>query len=518
MSKKHTIIKGTVILTLTGFASRFIGFFYRIFLSHTIGAEGMGIYQLIFPVYSICFSLTAASIQTAISRFVASYMASEKRKEAKGIYRTGLFLSLGLSFFVTLLLYQYSDYLASYVILEPRCAPLLRIISCSVPLGAIHSVICGYYYGLKKTSVPAFSQLIEQLIRVGSVYYFYTLCLKNNSSMTPSLAVWGIIIGELFSAAFCILSMKRALFKTSGFHYAPNEYLTYLKKIITISVPLTMNRLLINILQSVEAIMIPNQLKVFGLNNSTALSVYGVLTGMALPLILFPSALTNSVSVMLLPAIAEAQTNNDHRLIGKTTGNTMKYSLLLGLLCTSVFLLYGNKIGLVLFANSLTGNFITTLAWICPFLYLTTTLGSILNGLGHTTITFIHNTIGLIVRILFVAFGIPRFGIIAYLWGLLASELFITFLHIIALKRYTSLNFDCVDWILKPSISIIIASFFGISLFHKLDAILSAVPVIAVILSCAVLSIVYLILLSITGVFHISSLKTLKNSKKDRRS
>ena len=74
--KKHMLIRGTLILTITGLVTRIIGFFYRIFLSHTIGAEGMGIYQLIFPIHSICFSLTVAGIQTAISRFLAAKVST----------------------------------------------------------------------------------------------------------------------------------------------------------------------------------------------------------------------------------------------------------------------------------------------------------------------------------------------------------------------------------------------------------------------------------------------------------
>ena len=168
--------------------------------------------------------------------------------------------------------------------------------------------------------------------------------------------------------------------------------------------------------------MIPGQLRQFGYSTSESLSVYGILTGMALPMVLFPSVLTNSVSVMLLPAIAEAQEKKEHGYILTLIKRTCFYSLLLGFGCTMMFLFLGRWMGSFLFGNELAGTFIVILGWICPFLYLSTTLHSILNGLGKTTSTFFLNIMGLGIRIGFVLYVIPAAGIKGYLWGLLLSQ------------------------------------------------------------------------------------------------
>lgn len=168
--------------------------------------------------------------------------------------------------------------------------------------------------------------------------------------------------------------------------------------------------------------MIPGQLRQFGYSASESLSVYGVLTGMALPMVLFPSVLTNSVSVLLLPAIAEAQEKRDRKYILNTVKKACLYCILLGLACTLCFLLLGKWMGRTLFGNELAGTFIVILGWICPFLYLSTTLHSILNGLGKTTSTFLLNVLGLGVRIGFVVYAIPMVGIKGYLWGILISQ------------------------------------------------------------------------------------------------
>ncbi|MEG1946400.1 MAG: polysaccharide biosynthesis protein [Lachnospiraceae bacterium] len=419
----HPLLTGTLLLTITGLLSRIIGFFYRIFLSHTIGAEGVGIYQLIFPIYALTFSFTVSGIQTSISRFVAQAVASldsnsySKKKlcNARCYLTGGLMISLSLSFLCSILLFYFADNIALYFLEELRCASLLRILSFTVPFGAVHACINGYFYGLKKSFVPAMSQLFEQLVRVGCVWVIYQISIEQQQPVTVDMAVWGLVAGEIASVLFSISFLGRK--KSLG------NRLIGLGQLFMMSAPLCANRVLVNLLQSVEAVMIPGQLREYGYSILESLSVYGVLTGMALPMVLFPSVITNSVSVMLLPVIAEAQEKEDIHYIRRAVKKTCSYCLLLGFLCTLGFLFLGHWMGEILFANELAGSFIVTLCWMCPFLYLSTTLSSILNGLGKTSITFTLNVIALAIRIAFVVWGIPLFGIKAYLWGMLVSQI-----------------------------------------------------------------------------------------------
>ncbi len=455
--RKHPLIAGTMLLTLAGILSRVIGFFYRIFLSQKIGAEGMGIYQLTVPIYVLTISLTSSAIQTAISRFVAQAAVAgvpgsrrssgeNKRAPLGGCSRknncqtpfgrgrlglrgftsndycnescylgAGLILSLSLSFLCTYFLYQFAEPIAVHFLEEPRCTSLLQVIALSIPFGAVHSCINGYFYGLKKTFVPATSQLLEQIVRVAGVWLFFEISMEKYQAISLNLVVWGLVAGE---AAAMLFSMSFVRLKKSR-----GSKMQAMEQIFFLSLPLTANRVMVNLLQSLEAVMLPGQLRLYGYSSSEALSVYGILTGMALPMVLFPSVLTNSVSVMLLPLIAEAQEKQERRYIINAVKKTCFYSLLLGFLCTVFFLITGKWIGLILFSNELAGTFIVILGWICPFLYLSTTLHSILNGLGKTTSTFLLNIIGLGIRIAFVLFVIPLAGIKGYLWGTLLSQI-----------------------------------------------------------------------------------------------
>lgn len=437
----HPLVMGTVILTLTGFLSRFIGFFYRIFLSRVFGAEGMGIYQLIAPVLALSFALTVSGIQTAISKYVA-------REEKTGNYCaslrylfTGFLAAMLLSILCAFFIYRYSEEIAIGFLKEERTAPLLRIISLSIPMATVHSCINGYFYGIKKTSIPSACQLIEQVIRVGSVYLIYAYFQKQGMQPTISFAVVGLVIGEAASMCVSLIAVKIHFNKilpirmSSLLRLKSTQFLSSFKELLSLAVPLSLNRVIINFLQSIEAIFIPQQLLKYGCSTSQALSVYGVLTGMALPLILFPGAITNSICVLLLPMVSEADAVGNRNKIAKAIQSSIRYGFLLGICFTAFFFFCGGFLGKLLYQNELAGEFILILSFLCPLMYIASTLNSILNGLGKTLETFLYSMVSLLVRLGFVFFLIPVYGIYGYLWGLLVSQLVQTVLCMIGVRK-----------------------------------------------------------------------------------
>lgn len=538
--KKRAFLTGTLLLTGTGFLCRILGFFYRIFMSRTIGAEGLGIYNMIHPIFGICFAVCAGSIQTALSQHVAA-----DQKRGRPAFLTGLSISLALSLMLAAGIWKGSDFIASYFLLEPRCAPYLLIIALSVPFAALHACINGYYYGMQRSSVPAFSQVAEQSVRMGAVFLIVQAMTLKGRPITVSLAVYGHLIGEAASAAFTLLCLllwppdgnggragrtqlakaegaaKRARLDGNGgaagktplnkvdgtdtrtarraqldgdggtvgrtqFGEAGGSDRTAqfdrgrVKKesrahkgagmpgagtfsdvlpLLALALPLMGNRLILNLLASAEAIWIPNRLIMYGLSDRDAFSVYGVLTGMAMPFILFPSAITNSIAVLLLPTVAQAQAEKKTAQISASISMALRYSLYMGICCTGVFCLYGRELGTSVFHDPSAGAYIRVLGWLCPFMYLATTLGSILNGLGKTSSTFLQNVCALALRLVFVLFGIPRLGMKAYLWGILVSEIFLAMWHLITLHGYVPFVWDGLEMIGKP---VLLITFSGI--------------------------------------------------------
>ena len=471
--KKHTLITGTLLLTATGFITRVLGFFYRIFLSRTIGAEGLGLYNMVHPIYGICFGICAGSIQTAISRFVAAGVRQGKR-----IFFTGLAISLTSSLGLAWAILAFAGPVAHYLLLEDRCAALLPFMAVSVPFSAVHACINGYYYGIQKTRVPALAQIVEQMIRMAAVFLIADILLENGHAVTVELAVAGHLIGEIASCLYtmiCFLffqpgeaasATSRNVSPGTGTAFASSRHsLTFLLSVfsetapplLALALPLMGNRLILNILASAESIWIPSRLCAWGLTSSEAFSVYGVLTGMAMPFILFPSAITNSMAVILLPAVSEAQSAGQQARISQTISRVLRYSLYMGILCIGVFTRFGGELGVSVFHDASAGTFMEILAWLCPFLYLSTTTGSILNGLGRPQTTFFQSAAALLLRIGFVLFGIPRFGILAYLWGMLISEAFLALMHLWSLKRIADFDWNVWEMAVRPAAFLLVS-------------------------------------------------------------
>lgn len=450
----HPLIMGTLILTATGLLSRVIGFFYRIYLSRLFGEEGMGIYQLLNPVLSLAFSLTAAGYQTAISKLVAEHTAlmlhefpaaAGKSPKGSSSHRSsgnpllpmfaGLSISLPLSLICNGVIYLFADPIACNLLGEPRTASMLRILSFSIPLSAVHSCINGYFYGIKKAGYPAAAQLVEQIVRVASVYLVSGYCFSIGREPAIGVAVLGLTIGEFFSMLVSLGSLALCRESAASPLHSLHHCAVY-RPLMQMALPLTANRIVLNLLQSVESVSIPARLRMYGYDNAAALSVYGVLTGMAMPLIFFPNALTSSVAVMLLPIISESYALGDMGKVRSATLRTVKYCGAMGFACMLGFVLLGRWAGNFLFDSALAGHFITTLGFVCPFLYLDTTLSSILQGLGMAGHIFVMNVFSLLIRLGFVFLAVPVYGITGYLWGILASQLAQTILYLLCLRRF----------------------------------------------------------------------------------
>lgn len=435
MSRKKTLLKGTFILTVTGLITRFMGFFFRIFMSHIVGENGMGLYQLIFPVYALGFSITSAGIELALSRCVSRYYALNNKKRAREMLYTSLIITLTFSCILTLLLQHSSEMIAVHFLHNHDTFELLLMLSYVFPFAAVHSCIVGYYLGVKQTLPSAVSQFIEQSFRILSIYLIYKLSNILFFEFRIIFAVLGIIIGEFASSLYCIKKISN----NTNRHFFPGislkTFISCSKELLTLSFPVTLSRVLLNVLQSIEATRIPLSLIAFGYSSNKSLSIYGVLTGMALPCILFPSAITSAISTMLLPTVAEIQALQNRTALLKIIQKTISACTFLGSLCCITFLLSGKFAGKMLFNSSLAGEFILILAWMCPFLYTNNTLISIINGIGKTTVTFVLNACSLFIRILSVVFLIPLNGIYGYLIGLLFSQIFIFFSCIIYLYK-----------------------------------------------------------------------------------
>ena len=264
--KTNTILKGTLILTCAGIITRLLGFYYRIFLTNTIGAEGLGLYQMVFPLNSICLAISSSGISIAISRYTAAHLASGEKKHSKDSLIIGMLLSLILAAASAAVLFFTAPVIAVHIFNDARCISLIRILSLSIPLAVIHNSITSYYMGKSNAAV-----LIEQIIRVGSVLLIFTIRESKGLPVSAATGMAGLLCGEaascLFSLTICSLTAKDFRIKNP---------MNLAGKMLHMAVPLSLNRVILSFIHSMEAVLIPAMLRQNGLSVSESLSTYGV--------------------------------------------------------------------------------------------------------------------------------------------------------------------------------------------------------------------------------------------------
>ncbi len=423
MSKK-AFLKGTIILTAGGFLTRILGFVFRIFLSRNIGSEGMGLFQLIMPVISICHAIGIAGLEISVSRYTAFYTVRGKKHLAVKTAALCACLSMALCLFCTACTYFSSDFIAANIFHNEQCGMLIRIASLSIPFSCIHCMVSAYYIGQEKAGIPAISQLFEQIIRILSIYIIVKIRLESGKNMDASVGAIGLVIGEMASAAFCmttiIVSKGSRISSKRDVSHAKKSLFMHLPDIIKTALPVSLNRLVLHGMQSVEAALIPLMLQVYGMTSSQALSSYGIITGMTLPVILFPSTLSNSVAQMLLPSVARIQ--NSKEKLKKSARTALLFSLTFGFACIIVYITIGAKFAALLFNENSLYEYIRIMAWLCPFIFIGSTYKSMLHALGKTSRVFVNSMLSEILNLICIVAFIPKLGIYAYLMGLLLSH------------------------------------------------------------------------------------------------
>jgi len=432
MSVKQ-IIKGAFIITICGFFAKILGFLYRIFLSNIIGATGLGLVQMISPVLMMCIALSSGGIQLAVSRFVGENQ--HDKNKCSLIMFSGLLISGSLSIIIGIILFSFSPIISSLYLNNSQSVDLLRLLALTLPFTALHSCINGFFLGLGKPTIPAISQILEQLFKLLALYGIYFYFSYHNWGFSAKIAVLAILLSEIFESIYLIIVLyyKRKIIKLAS----PNLFksLKYIKPLFAISSILTVNRIALTFLQGIEAYLLPSKLTEFGVSYETAIGTYGIVTGMVMPLIGFPATIIGSLSLVIMPYVAKYKTNGDLASVKQTSLLTVSLTSVGGILCSFIFFILNDFIGNVFFNQPLVGDYLRCISWICPFLYMSISLGSILHGLGKTKDAFIHNMISAVIRILFIIWFIPSMGISGFFWGMLISSIVTVILHFYVVNK-----------------------------------------------------------------------------------
>ncbi|NCC16237.1 MAG: polysaccharide biosynthesis protein [Clostridia bacterium] len=509
MSRK-TIITGTLILTAANLITKFMGFFYRVFMSNTIGAEGIGLYQLILPIYILTWSITSAGFTTTISRLTAQENVLGQSGNIGRIVKQSIILSLMVSFVVSICLFLFADEVATVILKDGRAALSLRLLSFAIPFMAAGSCFRGFFLGLQNALVPAFSQVLEQAVRILTIYILAGIFVPMGLTYACCAAIAGVVLGEFLSFIFVIISYLRFKRRKKMIKKPTLSPYAACNMILAMALPLSATKIAASLLSTVENILIPQQLQLFGQNAKDALSSYGELTGMAMPLIFLPSACLMAASVSLVPEISEACAVRQNQRVSRTVSVTFLFTFIVGIGAAALFAVFPREICYIVYNRQGLGELLFPLAFLCPFLYAQTTLHGLLNGMGEQLFLFRNNLITSAITIAGIWFFMPLYGIPAFLVSWAAGSAYSVGACLHKLYLRTGVFPDLANCFVKPLLAgaasgLIIRYIIRISTPSKLFFCLSLTA----------MGLLYLVFLLMLGCFSKENMATFFGKKKN---
>lgn len=494
--RAHTLIYNSILLCLSSILMRAVSVSFNVYISNLVGAEVMGLYSLINSVFGFALTLATSGINLAATRCVAE--AAERSGETRAAMRRALLMAGGFGIFSSLLLAAFSGTISRYWLKDPRTLIPLRLMAISLPAISISSALGGYFSAVRRVWKSAATQLAEQALKIYATSTLLTLFLPRGAEYACVALVLGCAISDLVS---CVISYTLYLRDRKKLTHTPcpapiERKMT--RKLFGIALPVAFSAYVRSGLTTVEHILIPLGLQSFGLERGEALASYGVLTGMVLPVVLFPYAIIYSFTGLLVPEIAGAASENHRRRITYITSRVWRLTITLGTACAGIMAVCSEELGMVLYGSEDAAKFILSLAPLLPIMYLDTVTDSLLKGLGKQVYTMNVNIADAALSVILVRLLLPSFGIYGYVAVLYISELVNFAFSATRLLRLTKVRIKVVSWILLPLICVIAASNLCCYLFGLLN--LSLLPGwLSLTVHIIILLVIFLAMMRITG-------------------
>ncbi len=408
---KNTLIATASIVTALSIAERSLGFLYRIVLSRLIGAEGMGIYQVALSVFSVFLTIGTGGIPITVSRLMAKNKAEGLDKGESRSVGAGLLLCLILTLPVAVVLLVFPQGIA-FLFSDSRCLPVFRILMLGLVFSAVFAVIRGSFWGNKNFLLPALLEMAEEIVMV-----IVGICLLQRVTDTATatrLAGWAVVVSYFASFTLSVI----CFFVTGGKIGNPKPQF---KPLFASSMPITSVRAGGSLVNSAVAVLLPAMLVRTGLEKAKALELFGAVSGMAMPVLFIPSTVIGSLSLVLVPELAEDFYRKNTKRLYQNVNRGLSVSLLIACFLTPFFYVLGEELGFIAFSNQLAGECIRKG---CPILIpmsITMITTGMLNSMGFEKQTFLYYFVAEGVMLVCVLCLPPFLGVYAYVAGLTAS-------------------------------------------------------------------------------------------------
>ena len=413
---------GTFVLTLSGLATQGIGFAYRIGLTRFLGPEGMGLYSLVMPAYSVLMSVMASGLTVAVSRLSASYGALGRTLAIRQLLRRTCAVFFVLFAIVALPTALFSDFISVQLLGDARTRMGLLVLLPCMLLTGVENIHKNHFYGRKQVIPPAVTEVLEMSVRMLAVLGLLTIVRPQYEELSVALIIAGMVVCEIVSSVTLTIWSRRQKEKPQGEAVALRPML---KSIHTIAVPIALANLLGNLISSANAVIIPARLIAAGMTSSEALSAYGVMIGMTLPMLSLPTSVMGALSLVMIPRMAENLALKNYAHMRIRVVKTLRITALLMMPAMLALALWGKPLAQVIFHQSSAGAHMPLLALATFFACFEGIAGSLLSGMGLQNRNMSNHMVSGIVQLVitWLATGQPHIRMAGFVWAYLIASL-----------------------------------------------------------------------------------------------
>lgn len=466
--RKDSFYKESLILIVSNLGTGILGFMFSIMLSKELGPEGMGLYGLIMPIYNLFICLICGGMVTAISKVASVYYSKNDYKNLNKTIETSLKFDFIWALFVAVLFFLASSFISSFIIKDSRTLYALKSISPALIFVGLSSILKGYFYGISKVKIPAIIDIIEKAFRIALIVAAMNMLKTATLTKTVTIAYIVLALGECLSLIILFVFYRLNKHKSNYSNIKREGRSQLLFNVLVVSLPLCLNGFLSTALGTASTLIVPRRLISTGIEYSSALSMIGKFSGMAMAIIFFPLIVVNSISTVLIPDLSQTLEKKDYFALEDRIISVIRITFILGLatliICTSI----PNSLGKLFFDRADLGNYIRFAALAAPITFVASTTFGILNGLGKQGIVLRNSLIvsSIEVILLYVLTGINRINIYGFGITLIITSIVLFILNIHEIKKFCYLVIPKTELTIYILVSILL--FFILSIVNSM--------------------------------------------------
>ena len=429
--KKTRLIYNTALMTGSSLLMSLISMSFQVWLAGRIGTGGIGLYQLVLSVSMLCTTFAISGIRFATTRLISEELGSGRQ----GTIKSAMLRCFGYSLFFGLaafaILYFVAEPVGFLWIGDARCVKSLRIMAYSMPLVALSSVICGYFTACGRVWKPTLVHFTEQLVSIALVAFFLMRTPAGDIEKNCSAVMLGTVCGDVIS----FILMFGFYLHDRSCYVNQSGGIQLTSRMLKVALPLAFSAYARSSLSTLEHMLVPRGLKASGMSADKALSGYGIIQGMVMPILSFPACLLMALAELIVPELTEAQMCGDTERIRRTVKGLIKKGLGYSLAAALLVFVFSSQLGMRIYHTAEVGRFLKLLAPLIPIMYTDMLVDGCLKGLGQQMWNMGINILDALLGVILVWTMLPKAALTAYIVIIYFNECLNFLLSVLRLRK-----------------------------------------------------------------------------------